>query len=132
MDSVVERNRVNTSFPIFFICLATMLFSMRANAKSEYSAEQYIKNYALSVCVAKRYNSKEVKDDASAAARGYLEFGDYSLAAHSAVRKLVDEFLAKTYSSQSGEPMTLAKCIDVYHSAELENIVKQYKGKEDG
>ncbi|YCI28669.1 type VI secretion system amidase immunity protein Tai4 [Erwinia sp. PK3-005] len=115
------------------IAVATVLFfSSQVNAKPEYSAEQYIKNYALSVCVAKGYNSKEVKDDASAAARGYLEFGDYSLAAHSAVRKLVDEFLAKTYSSQSGESMILAKCIDVYHSAELESIVKKYKGKEDG
>lgn len=115
------------------IAVATVLFfSSQVNAKPEYSAEQYIKNYALSVCVAKGYNSKEVKDDASAAARGYLEFGDYSLAAHSAVRKLVDEFLAKTYSSQSGESMILAKCIDVYHSAELESIVKQYKGKDDG
>ncbi|PNS10109.1 type VI secretion protein [Mixta theicola] len=90
-----------------------------------------MKNYALSVCVAKGYNSKQVKKDASATARGYLEFGNYSLAAHSAVIKLANEFIANKYSSQSREPMTLAKCIDLYHSAELESIVKQYKGKED-
>ena len=109
-----------------------LFFPSQLNAKAKYTPEQYIKNYALSVCVAKGYSSKEVQDDASAAARGYLEFGDYALSAHRAVIKLVDAFLAKKYASQSGDPMTLPKCIDAYHSAELENIAKHYKGKEDG
>ena len=79
--------------PFTFLILA--LFSMQAKTKTECSPEQYIKNYALSVCLAKGYDSKDVKDDASVAARGYLEFGDYSLEAHTAVNNLADNFLAK-------------------------------------
>ncbi|AUX92263.1 type VI secretion protein [Mixta gaviniae] len=81
--------------------------------------------------MAQGYNSKEVKNDAAAAARGYLEFGDYSLAAHSAVRKLGEEFLAKNYASQSGKQMVLAKCIDFYHSEALAELIKRVKGKPD-
>ncbi|WP_459505312.1 T6SS amidase immunity protein Tai4 family protein [Erwinia amylovora] len=77
------------------------------------------------------YKRQEVKEDAAAAARGYLEFGDYSLAAHTAVRKLGKAFLAKEYTSQSGEPMTLVKCIDFYHSGQLDKLVKEFKGKQD-
>ncbi|CCG88432.1 T6SS amidase immunity protein Tai4 family protein [Erwinia piriflorinigrans] len=119
-------------FKIEWISLVVaLLFSVQAGAKEAYTPGQYLKNYALSTCVSQGYQSKEVKDDAAAAARGYLEFGDYSLAAHTAVRKLGKDFLAKQYISQSGEPMTLAKCIDFYHSKQLDNLVKQFEGKKD-
>ncbi|QKJ85684.1 type VI secretion protein [Paramixta manurensis] len=111
--------------------ISLTFFSVGSYAKTEYSAEQYIRNYALSTCISQGYNSKEVKDDSAAAARGYLEFGDYSLAAHTAVRKLGKDFLAKKYRSQSGESMTLAKCIDFYHSKELTDLINSFKGKED-
>ena len=89
----------------------TGLFASQALARTTtYSPEEYLRNYALSTCIAQGYQSKEVKNDAAAAARGYLEFGDYSLEAHTAVIALGKTFLAKTYGSQSGEPMTLAKC----------------------
>ncbi|CAI0807134.1 Uncharacterised protein [Serratia ficaria] len=116
------------------LCVASlMLFSniQIANAKEHYTPEEYLKNYALSVCVADGYSAKEIKNDAAAAARGYTEFGDYSLEAHTAVRALAKKFLAKPYDSQSGEPMTMVKCIDLYHSQELSAIIKQYQGKED-
>ncbi|CAO95668.1 T6SS amidase immunity protein Tai4 family protein [Erwinia tasmaniensis] len=110
---------------------AALLFSIQAGAKAAYTPSQYLKNYALSTCISQGYQSKEVKEDAAAAARGYLEFGDYSLAAHTAVRNLGKAFLAKEYTSQSGQPMTLAKCIDFYHSEQLDKLVKQFKGKQD-
>lgn len=49
-----------------------------------------------------RVLSKRGQNDAAAAARGYMEFGDYSLEAHTAVRALAKEFLAKPYDSMSG------------------------------
>ncbi|SMB39788.1 conserved hypothetical protein [Serratia proteamaculans] len=96
-----------------------------------YSPESQLKNYALSTCIAEGYSAAEVKNDAAAAARGYTEFGDYSLEAHTAVRKLAKQFLARQYDSMSGEPMTMAKCIDLYHSQELKKIISKYKGKDD-
>ncbi|WP_024557982.1 T6SS amidase immunity protein Tai4 family protein [Franconibacter pulveris 1160] len=114
------------------IGVALALFiSYQAVARVEYSPEEYLKNYALSTCLAQGYQADEVKKDASAAARGYLEFGDYSLEAHTAVEKLGKTFLEKKYGSQAGVPMTMAKCIDFYHSKELSDLVKEYKGKQD-
>lgn len=54
--------------------------TLNANAvtKIDYSPAEYLRNYALSVCIAEGYSAKEVKNDAAAAARGYMEFGDYS------------------------------------------------------
>lgn len=81
--------------------------------------------------VSPRVLRKRSQNDAAAAARGYMEFGDYSLEAHTAVRALAKEFLAKPYDSMSGEPMTMAKCIDLVHSQELQAIIKKYQGKGD-
>ncbi|MDY7606318.1 T6SS amidase immunity protein Tai4 family protein [Serratia marcescens] len=109
--------------------------TLNVNAATEidYSPAEYLKNYALSVCIAEGYSAKEVKNDAAAAARGYMEFGDYSLEAHTAVRALAKEFLAKPYDSMSGEPMTMtmAKYIDLVHSQALQAIIKKYQGKDD-
>ncbi|KGT95213.1 type VI secretion protein [Erwinia typographi] len=113
------------------LIVMTMLFTLQTNAKVEYTPEQYLKNYALSTCVSDGYSSKEVKNDAAAAARGYVEFGDYSLSAHTAVRTLGRKFLSEKYTSQYGESMILAKCIDFYHSNELDELVKKFQGKED-
>jgi len=55
--------------------------SLSSQAKIHYSAQQYIKNYAFSTCIAQGY-------------RGYLEFGEHSLSAHTAVRELGQKFLA--------------------------------------
>ncbi len=109
--------------------------TLNVNAATEidYSPAEYLKNYALSVCIAEGYSAKEVKNDAAAAARGYMEFGDYSLEAHTAVRALAKEFLAKPYDSMSGEPMTMtmAKYIDLVHSQALQAIINKYQGKDD-
>ncbi|MDQ9491398.1 type VI secretion protein, partial [Serratia marcescens] len=45
--------------------------TLNANAatKIDYSPAEYLKNYALSVCIAEGYSAKEVKNDAAAAAR---------------------------------------------------------------
>nr|WP_314727999.1 T6SS amidase immunity protein Tai4 family protein [Serratia quinivorans] len=102
-----------------------------AQFKQMYSPESQLENYALSACIAEGYSAAEVKNDAAAAARGYTEFGNYSLEAHTAVRNLAKQFLARQYDSMSGEPMTMAKCIDLYHSQELKQIISKYKDKDD-
>lgn len=111
--------------------LLSLLLSAPAIARVDYSPEVYLKNYALSACLAMGYSSQEVKNDASAAARGYLEFGDYSLSAHTAVRELAKEYLKKDYPNKSAVSMIAAKCIDLYHSKELSDIILKYKGVQD-
>ncbi|MDQ9557410.1 type VI secretion protein, partial [Serratia marcescens] len=79
-------NSHHTIKTVFLLTLAVL--NTEASANGKYSPAEYLKNYALSVCIAEGYSAKEVKNDAAAAARGYMEFADYSLEAHTAVRAL--------------------------------------------
>ncbi|QTF07919.1 type VI secretion protein [Brenneria izadpanahii] len=116
---------------INYILAILAILSTPAFGRVDYTPEEYLKNYALSICLAQGYHSEEVKNDAAAVASGYLEFGDYSLEAHTATRNLAREFLAKQYDSKSGEPMITAKCIDFYHSEKLRDLMSKFKGKSD-
>ena len=98
-----------------------------ADQAAKYSATQYFKNYALSTCIANGYTAEETVKDASAAARGYLEFGDFPMEAHTEAVLLGREFLKRAYKSKTGEPLVLMKCVDFYHSAELDGIASRYR-----
>ncbi len=96
----------------------------------KYSSVEYFKNYALSFCIANGYpSSQEVVDDAAAAARGYFEFGSLPIEAHTEADLLAIKFLKKEYKSKDGEPLTMMKCIDFYHSKELDKIARKYHRK---
>ncbi len=111
--------------------LLLLFFSASSIAHVDYNPETWLKNYALSTCLAMGYHAQEAKTDAAAAARGYLEFGSYSLAAHTAVKKLAEAWLQKDYPNKTGVAMVAAKCIDLYHSKELSEIILKYKGLDD-
>jgi hypothetical protein len=97
-----------------------------ANVRVEYSPIQYLKNFALSTCIADGYKSDEVVKDSSAAAGGYLELGSFPFEAYEEAALLGKKFLAKDYQSISGEQLTLMKCIDFLHSKELDQLAKKY------
>jgi len=114
------------------IILITFLFILNScafakNNQNVGNSEKNFKNYALSTCLANGYKSKEVISDAAAAARGYLEFGDLPLEAHTEATLLGRNFLKKTYKSKSGAKLTLMKCLDFIHSHELEAIYNKFK-----
>ena len=102
---------------------------LAGETRVEYSSVQNFKNYALSTCIADGYVSDEVKRDGAAAARAYLEFGSLPLEAHTEATNLGRQFLKKVYPSMSGEPLVLMKCIDFYHSKELDRLARKYRGK---
>jgi len=113
------------------IALAFAVNSVYADTHQpkKYSSIQYFKNYALSTCIADGYSSEETIMDASAAARGYLEFGSLPLEAHTEATLLGRKFLKNTYISISGESLVLMKCIDFFHSKELDMIARKYRRK---
>lgn len=113
------------------VLLLAALFSPVALAAGAhgYTGAENFKNYALSVCVAKGYEAAEVKADASASARGYFELGTLPMEAHTEAVKLAQEFLKREYPSISDEPLTLMKCVDLFHSKELAQIAKKYRAK---
>jgi hypothetical protein len=97
------------------------------DVRQTYTASEYLKNYALSTCIADGYLSGEVKADSAAAARGYLEFGELPLEAYTEATLLGRKFLEKNYKSVSGKTLTLMKCIDLFHSQELEHLAEKYR-----
>lgn len=115
---------------ISVMCCALAMISSAcyadASTSGHYTPVQYLKNYALSSCIADGYQSKEVVNDAVAAANGYKELGGLDIDAYNEVAALVPKFLSKNYMSQSGEKLTAMKCIDFFHSKELDRLVRKY------
>ena len=108
---------------------STLADAVADTARVEYSPIQYLKNFALSVCLADGYKSKDVVKDSLAAAGGYSELGSLPFEAYEEAETLAKQFLAKKYLSISGEQLTLIKCIDLFHSKELDKLAKKYYGK---
>jgi hypothetical protein len=119
---------------IAFVAVALLASPSMINAKDadvrvEYSPAQYLKNFALSVCISNGYKSDEVVKDSLAAAGGYLELGSFPFEAYEEADALSKRFLAKEYQGKHGEKLTLMKCIDFLHSEDLRQIVKKYGKK---
>jgi len=107
--------------------LVAVTFSAAASeARIPYSATEYLKNFALSVCLADGYASGEAHRDSLAAAGGYSELGSLPLEAYEEAEALAKQFLAKRYESASGGKLTLMKCIDLFHSRDLRRIAMKY------
>lgn len=94
--------------------------------RRHYTPVQYLKNYALSSCIANGYQSREVVNDAVAAANGYKELGSLDIDAYNEVAALSLMFLSKNYMSQSGENLIIMKCIDFFHSQDLDRLARKY------
>ena len=111
-------------------CLAALVADARAeNVRVEYSPSQYLKNFALCACIAQGFQSDEVVKESRAAAGAYLEFGSFPHAAFLEAAALGKKFLAKEYLSIHGDKLTLMKCIDLFHSKELEKLARKYRRK---
>jgi len=108
---------------------AQKLAAADAPQRAAYSPAQYLKNFALSACIAAGYRAEEVKQDGAAAAGGYLELGSFPFAAYDAAAALGKTYLARDYAGKSGAQLTLMKCIDLFHSQELDGLAKEYGGK---
>jgi hypothetical protein len=95
------------------------------------SLRDYVKAYAFSSCICDAFPEDETtKREAAAAARGYFELGDFPVEAQAELIALGRKFLSKPYRSHLGEErLTLMKCIDLYHSSELDELSKKYSAQ---
>jgi hypothetical protein len=114
---------------IAFLVAPLLADAKGADVRVEYSPVQYLKNFALSTCIADGYKSEEVIKDSTAAAGGYLELGRLPFEAYEEAASLGKKFLAKDYQSISGGQLTLMKCVDFFHSKELDRLAKRYSKK---
>ncbi len=93
-----------------------------APATATYSQKTLLKNWALSVCLAKVARTAEAKDDANAAAAAYMEFGQQSIEAYEPLRELADRYAKRTYGGATQSEFNTMKCIDLLHSQELDAL----------
>ena len=96
------------------------------NVPVQYSAAEYLKNFALSVCISHGYQSDEVVKDSSAVAGGYFQRGSLPIEAYEEAEALAKGFLSKEYVGMHAGKFTLIKCIDVFNSKELEWLIQKY------
>ncbi len=118
---------VTTKF-IFQLMIGSFVTPI-ANAKdipvASYSQQVIFKNWILSRCLAKAYVSEEARNDAQISASAYLEFGKAPIEMYEKADALVEQYLAKKYEgSVKGEFKTM-KCIDLFHSKEVERLAKK-------
>lgn len=118
--------RLKRLVPLLLLALFSSACHSDAAVRRNYTPVEYLKNYALASCLADGYKSA----DAVAAANGYLELGSLDIDAYNAAAALGRQFLAREYASRSGEKLTLMKCIDLFHSPELEALVGRYEKQE--
>lgn len=118
-----------TRFFLRFIgicCLTTPMVHAQQNAIKHYSQNVLFKNWVLSRCLAKAYSSDESKKDAEVTASAYLEFGKAGIEAYEKADVLVGKYLATTYDGSVHSSYNTMKCIDLFHSRDLDSLAKKY------
>lgn len=88
-----------------------------------YPQDMLLKNWALSRCLAKSYDEQAVRNDANATASAYLEYGKQSIEVYNQLDELVDKYVSLTYGGSVRSNFNTMKCIDLYHSKELQQMV---------
>lgn len=88
-----------------------------------YSQKDLLKNWTFSVCLAMIAKDDATKADANATASGYMEFGRQGIEAYDELRKLAEKYASLSYSGSIPSEFNTMKCIDLFHSGELDRLV---------
>lgn len=95
----------------------------KPDSNSSADAEKlYFKNWTLSRCLSEIATDQAQKQDALNTASSYLESSSMPIEAFSSANELVKTFLAKNYSGSISGTFNTKKCIDLFHSKELEKV----------
>lgn len=126
---------ITTSIILFATACSAANTNSKAEQKNVTSAmsRTYAQNYkdmALAYCIAKAYSvDPHANKDATATAGGLDQWSNYDAEnSATAIPELVKSYLSRHYASIQGEhvKLDLMKCIDMYHSKDLEKLVKKY------
>jgi len=122
------------------LCTIPVICSEIANAQLPDAANRsYAQNYkdkVLAACIATAYKgTKDVSRDATYTASALNEWGRYDIDGSTGkMEEIISQFLSRPYHSIHSEEvhLNLLKCIDLYHSKELEAQVKLYVSNPTG
>jgi hypothetical protein len=89
------------------------------------SQKALLKDWALARCLAVVYEDGATKADANATAGAYLERGTLPFEAYEAIERLIEQYAKRSYSGMSKSSFNTMKCIDLFHSAELERLASK-------
>jgi hypothetical protein len=89
---------------------------------ASYSHQDLLKNWALSTCLAIVATDPALRADANATASAYMEFGHQAPEAYAALRALAGNYAARHYSGSVEGRFDTMKCIDLFHSRELNSL----------
>ena len=99
-------------------------------AISRTNAENY-KDRALASCISEVYKGSPAGDDANISTSAFLEWTYYDEdKGNLATDQLVEKYLRRDYTNPmegyAGAKFNLLKCLDMYHSQELDEQVRKY------
>ena len=94
-----------------------------------YSQRELLKNWALCACLAAVTKDAATRADIGATASAYLQFGQQPIEAYHELQKLAKKWAAKEYSGSIPSEFNTMKCIDMYHSRELDKLVTKLEKK---
>ena len=124
------RAELNLVLAIALFTTPLIADASTAEVRVRYTPVQYLKNFAFSVCIGEGFKSEgDVAKEARAAAGGYLELGSFPIEAAEQADALAKKYLAKEYLGIHGDKLTLMKCIDLFHSKELDRLARKYSRK---
>lgn len=89
---------------------------------ASYSQKDLLRNWALSTCLAIVATDPALRADANATASAYMEFGHQAPEAYAALRELAENYAARRYSGSVEGRFDTMKCIDLFHSRELNSL----------
>lgn len=89
---------------------------------SKYSQRDLLKNWALSACLDFIATDQKARDDADATASAYMEYSRLPIESFDSLRKLAQQYAAKRYGGSIPSDFNTMKCIDLYHSKELDAL----------
>lgn len=96
-----------------------------ALAQPDSSADEstLLRDWALARCLGRIQSTEDSREDAYRTASAYLERTSAPLETYEKIDALVATFASKPYSGSIPGSFNTMKCIDLYHSEALEDIV---------
>jgi hypothetical protein len=116
-------------FPLMLAVTAAGCASaaQRPCARVSTEEETWLKDWALSRCLAQAAQGEKAGKDASETAAAFLERGSRPWATYEKLEDLVRTFLARQYSGSADAPgdYNTLKCIELFHSREVERLAHE-------
>ncbi len=93
-----------------------------------YSPAEYVKNYALIVCLAQAFPEyPALRRDLTGSARAYIELGRMPIEAYHHVYALSQSYLARQYRDMPGQKLLAMECLDFFHSQQLRQGIARFR-----